>query len=334
MACHRASVRVALFIKFSPSHRIHNKINTKLMCTYEPHSDKYVSRAEYDELKARVDHLETLLLSRAQPSRFAPQPQQGPESTSSSQAQPKPVGLPSTRLQAAAAPGQQQGCGASSTAPAPAPLPIMPYDSIGLPPPNSLPMGRTSSTTATTTTTTTTLPSIASLANGPLPHPTGAACLHRERRDHEHREQQHQSYAPFPPPQSPLQQQQSLQLQQLRLQRLYQDKQQQTKNCHAQTFTPLGERLRCHHRIFLQDPAAVYRLYRLPNSNSNIHRRLRRILMCGARQGRRTRVPTYRGHPHPERQRSGVQSVHRSESGSRVSFCPRPWTRREGTLRR
>ncbi|KAI0271920.1 hypothetical protein BGY98DRAFT_184790 [Russula aff. rugulosa BPL654] len=135
--------------------------------------DKYVSRAEYDELKARVDHLETLLLSRAQlQSGFAPQPQQGPESTSSSQAQPKPLG---TRLPAAATPGQQQACGAISTAPAPMPLPIMPYD---LPPPNSSPVGRTSSTTATTTTTITTLPSIASLANGSPPHPTGVARLH------------------------------------------------------------------------------------------------------------------------------------------------------------
>lgn len=161
--------------------------------------DKYVSRAEYDELKARVDHLETLLLSRPQlPSAFAPQSQQGPEptSSSSSQAQPKPakpVGLPPTRLLAAAAPGQQQGCGAISTAPAPAPMPIMPYSSIGLPPPNSSPVGRTSSTTtATMTTTVTTLPSIASLANGPLPYPMGAARLHREHSDHEHREQQHQ----------------------------------------------------------------------------------------------------------------------------------------------
>ena len=291
------------------------------MCTYEPDSDKYVSRAEYDELKARVDHLETLLLSRPQlPSGFAQQ-QQGPEPTSSaqSQAQPKPVG--STRLPAAAAPGQQQGCGAISTAPAPATMPIMPYNPIGLPPPpNSSPVGRTSSTT-TATTTLTTLPSIASLANGPPLHPTGAARLHREHRDHEHREQQHQPYAPLPPPQSPLQQQQSLQLQQLRLQQLHQDKQQQTKNCHAQTFTPLGERLRRHHRIFLQGPAAVYRLYRLPNNNSNnrnIHRGLRRIIMCGARRGRRTRVPTCRGRPHPERQRSGVQSVRRRENGSRV----------------
>jgi hypothetical protein len=306
------------------------------MCTYEPHSDKYVSRAEYDELKARVDHLETLLLSRPQlPSGFAPQPQQGSEPTSSSQAQPKPVGLPSTRLPAAAT-GQQQGCSAISTAPAP----IMPYNPIGPPPPpNSSPVGRTSSSTAATMTTTlTTLPSIASLANGPPLNPTGAARLHREHREHEHREQQHQPYAPLPPPQSPLQQQQSLQLQlqQLRMQRMHQDKQQQTKNCHAQTFTPLGERLRCHHRIFLQGPAAVYRLYRLPNSNSNnsnIHRGLRRIIMCGAQRGRRTRVPTCRGHPHPERQRSGVQSVHRRENGSRVPIYPWLWTRRNRALR-
>ncbi|KAF8491578.1 hypothetical protein F5888DRAFT_1040490 [Russula emetica] len=149
--------------------------------------DKYVSRTEYDELKARVDHLETLLLSRPQlPSGFVPQPQQGPEPTSSSQVQ---LGLPSTRLPAAAAPGQQQGCGAISTAPAPVPMPIMPYNPIGLPPPNSSPVGRTSSSSGTTLTT---LPSIASLANGPPPHPTGATRLHREHRDHEHREQQHQ----------------------------------------------------------------------------------------------------------------------------------------------
>ena len=316
---------------------LQNKIKQKLICTYEPHSDKYVSRAEFDELKARVDHLETLLLSRPQlPSGFAPQPQlqQGPDPTSSSQAQSKQLGLPSTRLQAAAAPGKQHGCGGINAAPAPAPMPIMPYDSIGLPPPNSSSLGRTSSTTATTTTTT--LPSIASLANGPPPHPTGAARLHREHPDHEHREQQHQPYAPFPPPQSPLQQQQSLQLrlQQLRLQQLCQDKQQQTKNCHAQTFTPLGERLRCPHRIFLQGPAAVYRLYHLPNNNSNIHRRLRRILICGARRDRRTPVPTCRSHPHPERQRSGVRSVHRSESGSRVSIYPWLWTRRNRALHR
>ena len=299
------------------------------MCTYEPHSDKYVSRAEYDELKARVDHLETLLLSRPQlSSGFASQPQQGPEpASSSSQTQPKSVGLSTTRLPAAAAPGQQ-GCGAISTSPAPVPMPIMPYNSIALPP-NSSPVGRISSTTATLTT----LPSIASLANGPPPHPTGAACLHREHRDHEHREQQHQPYAPLPPPQSPLQQQQpiQLQLQQLRLQRLYQSGEHQTKNCHAQTFTPLGERLRCHHRILLQGPAAVYRLYRLPvnnSNNSNIHRRLRLILMCGARRGRRTRVLT----SHPEQQRSGVQSVRRSENGSRVPVHPWLWTRRNRAL--
>ena len=303
------------------------------MCTYEPHSDKYVSRAEFDELKARVDHLETLLLSRPQlPSGFTAQPQQGPEPTSSSQAQPKPLGLPSTRLPAAPAPGQQQGSGAINTVPAPAPMPIMPYNAIGLPPPppNSSP-GRTS----TATTTLTTLPSIASLANGPPPHPTGAARLHREHRDHEHREQQHQPYASFPPPQSPLQQQQSLQLrlQQLQLQRLQQDQQRQTKNCRAQTFTPLGERLRCH-RIFLQGPAAVYRLYRLPNNNSNIDRRLRRILMCGARQDRCTRVPTCRRHPHPERQYSGVPLARsRSENGSRVPIYPWLWAGRKRGFR-
>src|SRR6266446_5360368 len=176
------------------------------MCTvrtYVPHSDKYVSRAEYDELKARVDQLETLLLSRPQlPSGFAPQTQQRPEPTSSSQAQSKSIGLPSTRLPAAAAPGQQQASGAISTAPGPALMPIMPYNPMSLsPPPNSSPVGRTSSTTTTHTA----LPSIASLANVPRPHLMGAAPLRREHRDHEHREQQHQPYAPLPPPQSPLQ---------------------------------------------------------------------------------------------------------------------------------
>ena len=60
--------------------------------------DKYVSRAEYDELKARVDRLETLLHSRAQfPSSFALQP--GPESSSSQARQQQ---ASSTRLPVAA----------------------------------------------------------------------------------------------------------------------------------------------------------------------------------------------------------------------------------------
>lgn len=308
MACHRASVSVALFM-----YLLSHLTFTKKIVYVRIHSDKYVSRAEYDELKARVEHLETLLHSRPQlPSGFAPQP--GPE-PSSSQAQPKQATLPSTRIPAAAAPGQHQGSGAISTAPVPAPMPIMPYNSIGLPPPppNSSPVGRT----LTTTTTHTALPSIASLANGPPHHPTGAARLHREHREREHREQQHQPYAPLPPPQSPLQQQQLLHHHQ-------HQHHQQTKNYHAQTFTPLGERLRSHHRIFLQGPAAVYRLHRLPDcNNSNVRRRLRRILMCGARPGyRHTRVmPTCRVHPHPhhpERLHSGVPCVRRSENGSRV----------------
>jgi hypothetical protein len=326
MACHRASVSVAPFISIP----FLTSFTKNKMCTYDYHSDKYVSRAEYDELKARVDHLESLLLSRPQlPPGFTPQP--GPEPSSSSQTQPKHVTLPSTRHPAAAAPGQHQGSGAISTAPAPAPMPIMPYNPMGLPP---SPVGRTS------TATTTALPSIASLANGP---PTGAARLHREHRDREHREQQHQPYAPLPPPQSPLQQQQSLEQQQF-YQHQHQHQQQQTKNCHAQTLTPLGERLRCPHRIFLQGPAAVYRLHRLPNNNSNnnngIRRRLRRILMCGARRGdRRTRVPTCHDHPHPhlhpERQRSGVQLVRRSEKGSRVPiYYPLLWMGRNRALRR
>jgi len=299
------------------------------MCTYEFHSDKYVSRAEYDELRARVDHLESLLLSRPQlPHGFTPQP--GPEPSSSSQAQPKQGTLPSRHP--AATPGQHQGSSAVITAPAPAPMPIMPYNAMGLPPPhpNSSPVGRTLTTTMTA------LPSIASLANGPPLHATGVAHLHREHRDREHREQQHQPYAPLPPPQSPLQLQQSLQQQQF-----HQHQQQQTKNCLAQTLTPLGERLRCHQRILLQGPAAVYRLHRLPNNNSynsnSVRRGLRRILMCGARRGRRrTRVPTSRDrlHPHPERQRSGVPFVRRSENGSRVPiYYPLLWMGRNRALR-
>jgi hypothetical protein len=327
MACHRASVSVAPFISRSPFLISFTKKNVYVRI----HSDKYVSRAEYDELKARVEHLETLLLSRPQlPSGFAPQP--GPE-PSSSQAQPKQATLPSTRLPAAAAPGQHQGSGAISTAPAPAPIPIMPYNSIGLPPPppNSSPVGRTS-----TTTTLTALPSIASLANGPLHHPTGAARLHREHRDREHREQQHQPYAPLPPPQSPLQQQQSLHQHQHR----HKHQHQQTKNYHAQTFTPLGERLRSRHRIIPQGPAAVYRLHRLPDcNNSNVRRRLRRILMYARWGYRRTRVvPTCRGRPHPhhpERLRSGVPCVRRSENGSRVPiYYPLLWMGRDRALRR
>jgi hypothetical protein len=59
--------------------------------------------------------------------------------------------------------------------------------------------------------------------------------------------------------------------------------------------------------------------------------------MCGAR--RRTEVPTCRGHPHPhpERPRSGVPFVRRSENenGSRVPiYYPLHWMERNRALRR
>jgi hypothetical protein len=272
------------------------------------YSDKYVSRAEYDELKARVDRLETLLHSRAQfPPSFAPQP--GPE-PSPSQAQQQQAS--STRLPlAAVAPGQQGNA-------APAPMlpynPISPqgpyqtqgagfpaslagssrpaaagpkdYSALALRPPNS-PTGRMS------------LPPLASLANGPAPFdgPQPPSRLPREHR--EHRELHHQPYAPLLP-QPPLQQP---------LQQLHQ----QTKNYHAQTLTPLGERLRL--ATFLQGPAAVSRLHR-HRSSSNCIRRLR-LLRCGARCHRCHTPSAYHSHPLSflGRQRSVVPSV-RSENGS------------------
>jgi len=223
-------------------------------------SDKYVSRTEYDELKARVDRLEGLL-SRAQPlPGFTSQP--GPE-TSSSQTQAQV----STRLPVAVGGAQgQQG----TTAPVPynpisppvgpsqpqgSPFPALlagpprpvsagskDYGSMALRRPNS-PASRRA------------LPPIASLAHGhgptPFDGPPPPSRLHREQR--EHREQQYQPYAPLPP-QSPLQQP-------------LQQPHQQTKNYHAQTLTPLGERLR--HCIPLQGPAAISRLPRHPNSSSS-----------------------------------------------------------------
>jgi len=271
-------------------------------------SDKYVSRAEYDELKMRVDRLEAML-SRAQlPSSFTPQP--GPESSSSQ--------LPQQQLTTArplpASPGRQG---------TPAQPPLLPYHPISPPglgqthgpagaafpggvagpsrtatvaqdysemaqlrAPNS-PAGRTA------------LPPLASLGHGPAPFdgPPHPPRLHREHR--EHREQQHQPYAS--PPQPPLQQP---------LQQLHQ----QTKNYHAQTLTPLGERLR--HCITLQGPAAVPRLHHHPYSNNNSSNRRLRLLVRGVRGRRHPTAPAYRS---PllfcGRQHYGVQSV-RSENGS------------------
>lgn len=273
-----------------------------------------MSRAEYDELKARVDRLETLLHSRVQfPSSFAPQP--GPESTSQAQQQPGSTRLPV----AAVAPGQQGTTGAAPMLPY---NPISPqgpcqtqgagfpaslagssrlaaagpkdYSAMALrpPAPNS-PTGRMS------------LPPLASLANGPAPFdgPQPPSRLPREHR--EHRELHHQPYAPLPP-QPPLQQP---------LQQLHQ----QTKNYRAQTFTPLGERLRLAN--LLQGPAAASRLYR--HRSSNCIRRLR-LLRCGARCYRCHTPSAYHDLPlnFLGRQRSVVPSVRcvRSENGSSPKF--------------
>lgn len=271
------------------------------------YSDKYVSRAEYDELRARVDRLETLLHSRAPfPSGFAPQP--GPES-SSSQAQQEQAS--STRLpMAAVAPGQQ-----GNTAPAP----MLPYNPISPQGPSQtqgagFPAGLSGSSRPaaagpkdygamalrppTSPTGRMALPPLASLANGPelFDGPQPPSRLPREHR--EHRELHHQPYAPFPP-QPPLQQP---------LQQLHQ----QTKNYHAQTPTPLGERLRL--ATLLQGPAAVSRLYR--HRSSNCIRRLR-LLRCGARY-HRCHAPSAHSSPPLSflgQQRNVVLSV-RSENGS------------------
>ncbi|KAI0249005.1 hypothetical protein BJV78DRAFT_734582 [Lactifluus subvellereus] len=163
--------------------------------------DKYVSRAEYDELKTRVDCLEAML-SRAQlPSSFTPQPR--PESS--------PSQLPQQQMTTTRPPPvspNQQGT--------PAQLPLLPYHPIS--PPG---LGQThgpaavafsggvagSSRTSMSAqdysemaqlrapnspASRTALPPLASLANGPAPFdgPPHPPRLHREHR--EHREQQHQ----------------------------------------------------------------------------------------------------------------------------------------------
>ena len=295
-------------------------------------SDKYVSRTEYDELKARVDRLETLLHSRAQlPSSFAPQP--GPESSSSqAQQQPSSTRLSMTAVTAVAAPPGRQG----NTVP----TPMLPYNPISPPGPSqtqgagagagaaafpagssrpSVPLGPKDygaspialrSPNSPAGTGRTALPPLASLANGPGPfdgpalsNPSPSRLLppreHHQHREREHREPQHQPYAHLPP--------------QLPPQQVLQQLHHQTKNCRAQTLTPLGERLRLS--SLLQGPAAVPRLPR-HRCSSNCIRRLR-LLTCGARGHRR--LPTPSAFHCPLRflgqQRSGVLSV-RSENGS------------------
>ncbi|KAI9450949.1 hypothetical protein F5148DRAFT_1370669 [Russula earlei] len=182
--------------------------------------DKYVSRTEYDELKARVDRLETFFSrSQLQPG-SALQPS-SESSSSQTQQQATSTRLPSVAVAVAVAGPSQQSTSTASLpmmsynpisppgpnppqgSPFPAVLtgPSRPestgpkdYNALVLRPPNS-PGGRPA------------LPSLASLAHGPTPFggPPPPSRLHRER---EHREQQHQPYAslPQPPLQQPLQQ--------------------------------------------------------------------------------------------------------------------------------
>jgi hypothetical protein len=225
----------------------------------------------------RVDRLEATLSRTQLLSSFTPQP--GPEPSSSQ--------LSQQQITTARPPGTAQGQQG-----APAQVPLLPYHPISPPGLGQAPgatAGAFPASTASFSRTSagaqnysamgqlrppnspgvrTALPPLASLATGPAPFdgPTAPPRLHREHR--EHREQQHQPYAS--PPQPPLQQP---------LQQLHQ----QTKNYHAQTLTPLDERLR--HCIHLQGPAVVPRLLHHPNSDSS-NRRLR-LLVRGARGRRR-----------------------------------------------
>ncbi|KAN0138049.1 hypothetical protein V8E53_003938 [Lactarius tabidus] len=295
--------------------------------------DKYVSRAEYDELKIRVDRLEALLCAQpttclAAPPRSESSPQQQHQQTRPSSSAAGHRGTaPYHPLSPPIIPGQTP---AGLAGPSRAGAAAQDYGAaLGLRGPNS-PPGRTA------------LPPLASLANGPGPFdgpqapgpmPSSRGLHHRDRerdrdrdresREHhasEHQQQQqhrhgelvhHQPYAPPPPPQ-----QQPLQPQH-----------QQTKNSRAQTLTiPLGERLR--HCTTPQGPAAaVLRLCHHPNifcSNSrprNSSSRRRRLLARAA-QVRCTAIeimPVYR-RPHRPflvRRRSEVQSV-KSGSGSAI----------------
>lgn len=163
----------------------------------------------------------------------------------------------------------------------------------------------------------TALPPLASLANGPGPYDGPAPPLsnpspsrllphrehhHQHHREREHREPQYQPYAPLSP--------------QLPPQQVLQQLHHQTKNCRAQTLTPLGGRLRLS--SLLKGPAAVPHLPR-HHCSSNCIRRLR-LLTCGVRGRCRRRRPTPSAFhcpllPFLGQQRSGVLSV-RSENGS------------------
>ncbi|KAI0259369.1 hypothetical protein BC834DRAFT_635201 [Gloeopeniophorella convolvens] len=170
--------------------------------------DKYVSRAEYDELKARVDRLEAML-SRAPPGpstlTLVTEPSQPPPHAAAGQGPAAPYNPLSPPGQTPAFPAGLAG-------------PSRPQEYGTLRPPSS--PARTA------------LPPLASFANGPAQF-DGPPRLH-----------------PYAPP--PLQQPQ------------------QTKNCYAQTLTPLGERLRrC---TPLQGPAAAPS-HPHPCPRARLHRR-------------------------------------------------------------
>jgi hypothetical protein len=231
---------------------------------------------------------------------------------------------------AAAPPGQQ---GNTSTVPAP----MLPYNPISPPGPSQTQGAAAAAYPAASSrpsvtpgpkdygasaialrspnspTSRTALPPLASLANGPGPFDGPAPPLsnpstsrlpppreHNQHREREHREPQHQPYASLPP--------------QLPSQQALQQLHHQTKNCRAQTLTPLGERLRLS--SLLQGPAAVPRLPR-HHCISCCIRRLR-LLTCEARGRRHRSTPSAFHCPLLRflgQQRSGVQSV-RSENGS------------------
>ena len=297
-----------LSFRFRPSRLRQKKANrqTRTQITCVPCSDKYVSRAEYDELKIRVDRLEALL-----------QPQTGlaaqsscPDSSPQQQHQQRPSAVghrtqgPGPAQQVPYHPLSPPG---NHPGPSRVVAPGAPAQDYGaalvLRGPNS-PPGRTS------------LPPLASLANGPGPFdgpPPSSRSLHRDReRDRDHRDrdqhasdqQQHRHgelvYAPPPPPPPPLQQP-------------LQPPHQQTKNSRAQTLTPLGERLRLC--TTPQGPAAVVlRLRHRPNIFCRPRNSSRLRLLARAAQVRRTAIAIMSAYSRPRRRlflghRCGVQSA-------------------------
>jgi hypothetical protein len=263
-------------------------------------SDKYVSRAEYDELKIRVDRLEAML-SCTQHS-AAP-----PCSESSPQQQHHQQQLSTRALGATTSTAGHRAQGPGSA-------PQVPYHPLSPPLlPGQAPAGHAGPSRAGATVQDygapmalrgassppgrTALPPLASLAHGAgpfdgpsTPGPSSRSGLHRDHAHHRHGEVVHHqpTYAAPPPP--PPQQQQPLQ-----------PPHQQTKNFHAQTLTPLGERLRLP--TTPQGPAAVVlRLLhhrKFFSSSSSSSNRRRRLLARAAQVRRCTAIeimPAFRRH--------------------------------------